>query len=197
MSKAATYLRVSTNEQTTENQRIVLHDLAERNQDEIIFDFVDHGVSGSKADREALNSMLAAARAKKFSTLYVLSIDRLGRSVKNLIEVVEQLNALGIKIVFSRESIDTTTAMGQMFLTIVGSIAQFEKSIMIERINAGISRAKKEGKVKFGRPSKLNETVISSIRKLNEQGITAREMSALLPNVSMTTIYKGLQQVQH
>ena len=156
MSKrCAIYARCSTVEQFPENQIRSLKELAERNDDEIVAEFVDRGISGAKRDREALNAMIAAARSRKFSKLYVVSIDRLSRSTKDLIETVELLNDLKVQIVFQRENIDTTTSTGQFFLTVLGSLAQFEREIMRERINAGIARAKAQGR-KMGRPTKLN-----------------------------------------
>jgi len=193
-TKVAIYARCSTSEQFPENQVRVLRDLADKNDASVVAEFIDHGVSGVKSEREALSQMLAAARSKKFTVLYVLSIDRLSRSVKNLIETVETLNSLGVTIVFARESIDTTTAMGQFFLTVLGSLAQFEREIMRERINAGIARAKSEGK-KFGRPSKLTHTVRSTITKLHQQGIGAREISKLC-SLGVGTVYKVINELQ-
>jgi DNA invertase Pin-like site-specific DNA recombinase len=123
MKRVAIYARVSTNDQTTQNQVLVLRELAESQGATVVFEFLDKGISGIKKDRDALNAMLTAAKSRKFETLYVYSIDRLSRSVKNLIETVETLNSLGITIVFKRESIDTQTAMGQFFLTVLGSLA--------------------------------------------------------------------------
>ena len=119
-TKVALYCRVSTTDQYPENQVRVLTELAQKNDAEIVATFIDKGISGVKKDRDALNQMMSAARSRKFSTLYVLSIDRLSRSVKNLIETVETLNELGITIVFQRENIDTKSAMGPFFLTVLG-----------------------------------------------------------------------------
>ncbi len=134
MPKAAIYARCSTNDQFPENQILGLKELAKRNSDDVIFEFIDNGQSGVKRDRDQLNSMLLAAERKRFNTLYVAGIDRLSRSVKDLIEVVERLNGIGIRIVFMRESIDTETTTGRFFLTVLGSLYQMEREIMIERI---------------------------------------------------------------
>jgi DNA invertase Pin-like site-specific DNA recombinase len=190
MKRVAIYARVSTNEQFTSNQVLVLKELAKSNNETVSFEFIDKGISGVKKDREALNAMLTAAKARKFETLYVYSIDRLSRSVKNLIETVDTLNSLGITIVFKRENIDTRSAMGQFFLTVLGSLAQFEREIMIERINAGIARAKSEGK-KMGRPSKLNDGLINAVTMLFEKGVSIRDISKTC-SVGIGTIYKVL-----
>jgi DNA invertase Pin-like site-specific DNA recombinase len=192
MKRVAIMARVSSTQQTTQNQLLVLRELAESQDATVVLEFVENGISGVKKDRDALNAMLTAAKARKFETLYVYSIDRLSRSVKNLIETVETLNSLGITIVFKRENIDTQTAMGQFFLTVLGSLAQFEREIMIERINAGIARAKAEGK-KMGRPTKLNDSLINAVTMLYDKGVSIRNISKTL-GVGNGTCYKILAQ---
>jgi len=192
MKRVAIYARVSTNDQTTQNQVLVLRELAESQGAAVVFEFLDKGISGVKKDRDALNAMLTAAKSRKFETLYVYSIDRLSRSVKNLIETVETLNSLGITIVFKRESIDTQSAMGQFFLTVLGSIAALERSLLIDRINAGIARAKAEGK-KMGRPSKLNDGLINAVMMLYEKGVSIRNIAQTC-SIGVGTVYKILAQ---
>ena len=193
-TKVALYCRVSTNDQHPENQVRILSDLAVKNGAEVVSTFIDKGISGVKKDRDALNQMLSAARSRKFATLYVLSIDRLSRSVKNLIETVETLNDLGITIVFQRENIDTKSAMGQFFLTVLGSLAQFEREIMRERINAGISRAKSQGK-KMGRPSKLNDGLRNAVTMLYQKGVSIRDIAKTCA-VGIGTVYKVVDELK-
>ena len=192
--KVALYCRVSTTDQYPENQVRVLTDLAEKNGAEIVATFIDKGISGVKKDRDALNQMMSAARSRKFNTLYVLSIDRLSRSVKNLIETVETLNELGITIVFQRENIDTKSAMGNFFLTVPGSLAQFEREIMRERINAGIARAKSQGK-KIGRPSKLNDGLRNAVTMLYQKGVSIRDIAKTC-TVGIGTVYKVVNDIK-
>lgn len=192
MKRVAIYARVSTNDQTTLNQVLVLRELAETQGATVVLEFLDKGISGVKKDRDALNALLIAAKARKFETLYVYSIDRLSRSVKNLIETVETINSLGVTIVFKRENIDTQSAMGQFFLTVLGSLAQFEREIMIERINAGIARAKSEGK-KMGRPSKLNEGLRNAVTMLYSKGVSIRNIAQTC-TVGIGTVYKILAE---
>lgn len=195
MSKLASiYARCSTTEQFPENQIRVLRELAERNGDTIVSEFIDKGISGVKRDRDALNQMLFAARSRKFTKLYVVSIDRLSRSVKDLIETVETLNGLGVTIVFQRENIDTTSAMGQFFLTVLGSLAQFEREIMRERINAGIARAKSQGK-KMGRPSKLNDGLRSAVKLLYTKGASVRTIAQTC-SLGIGTTYKVIEEIR-
>jgi DNA invertase Pin-like site-specific DNA recombinase len=191
---AATYARCSTVEQFPENQIRVLRELAERNGDTLISEFIDKGISGSKRDRDALNQMLAAARSRKFSKLYVVSIDRLSRSVKDLIETVEVLNSLGVTIVFQRENIDTTSAMGQFFLTVLGSLAQFEREIMRERIKQGIDRAKSQGR-KMGRPTKMNDSLRSAVKLLYTKGASVRTIAKTC-SVGIGTTYKIIEDLE-
>ena len=193
-TKVALYCRVSTTDQYPENQVRVLTELAQKNDAEIVATFIDKGISGVKKDRDALNQMMSAARSRRFNTLYVLSIDRLSRSVKNLIETVETLNELGITIVFQRENIDTKSAMGNFFLTVLGSLAQFEREIMRERINAGIARAKSQGK-KMGRPSKLNDGLRNAVTMLYEKGVSIRDIAKTC-TVGIGTVYKVVGELK-
>jgi DNA invertase Pin-like site-specific DNA recombinase len=195
MSKlSAIYARCSTVEQFPENQIRVLRELAERNGDTLVAEYIDSGVSGSKRDREALNQMLAAARSRKFSKLYVVSIDRLSRSTRDLIDTVEVLNDLKVTIVFQRENIDTTTSTGQFFLTVLGSLAQFEREIMRERINAGIARAKSQGK-KMGRPTKLNDGLRSAVKLLYTKGASIRTIAATC-QLGIGSVYKVIEEIR-
>ena len=192
--KASLYCRVSTTDQHPENQIRALREMAERNEDIVGFEFVDKGISGSKKDREALNQMMSAARSRKFSKLYVVSIDRLSRSTKDLIETVETLNSLGVTIVFQRENIDTTSAMGQFFLTVLGSIAQLEREIMVSRIRQGIDRAKAQGK-KMGRPTKINDSLRSAVKLLYTNGASVRTIAKAV-SVGCGTCYKIIEEIR-
>lgn len=192
MSKSVIYARCSTAEQFPENQIIALRELAKRNGTSVIAEYVDSGQSGIKREREQLNAMLSDAQRGKFQTLYVAGIDRLSRSVKDLIEVVETLNTCNVQIIFQREGVDTRTAMGQFFLTVMGSLYQMERSVMIERINAGIVRAKAQGK-KMGRPSKVNSSLASSVRLLREKGVSIRDIAKTC-SIGVGTTYSILRQ---
>lgn len=194
LNRVAIYARVSTNDQTTQNQVLVLRELAKSHNATVTAEFLDKGASGVKKDRDALKAMLTAAKAGKFETLYVYSIDRLSRSTKDLIQVVEELNSLGITLVFQRENIDTKSAIGQFFLTVLGSLAQFEREIMIERINAGIARAKSAGK-KMGRPTKVNDGLKNAVTMLHEKGVSIRNIAQTC-SIGIGTIYKILSEKQ-
>jgi DNA invertase Pin-like site-specific DNA recombinase len=192
-AKVALYARVSTNDQTTENQLLALRDLASRNDHEIVAEYTDHGVSGVATKKDAREKMLLAAKAKKFSVLYCVSIDRLSRSTKDLLEVVEELNTLNITLIFQRENIDTKSAMGQFFLTVLASIAQLERTTLVARINAGLARAKSQGK-KLGRPSKINQSLVNAVSLLREKGVSIRDIAKTV-NVGIGTIYAILRSL--
>jgi DNA invertase Pin-like site-specific DNA recombinase len=185
--RCAIYARVSTNDQTTENQLIALRDLADKNGHQIVAEYIDQGVSGVSKIKDSRTKMLLDAKAGKFSVLYVVSIDRLSRSTKDLLDLVEQLNALGITLIFQREGIDTKSAMGQFFLTVLSSIAQLERETMISRINAGLARAKSQGK-KLGRPSKINQSLINAVTLLYQKQVSVRDIAKTC-TVGIGTVY--------
>lgn len=145
MKKAAIYARVSTTDQHLETQLYDLRKLAANRGFEVSREYCDRGVSGSKARRPGLDAMMADARRGEFSVVLVAAFDRIARSTKNFLEIVDELNSLNIEFVSAREAIDTSGPMGRMFLTMVGSIAELERSLIVERIKAGMRRAKMEG----------------------------------------------------
>jgi DNA invertase Pin-like site-specific DNA recombinase len=147
MKKAAIYARVSTQDQHLDNQLVPLRQLAAQKNFEVSLnrEYCDRGISGSKAKRPGLDAMLAAARRGEFSVVLVAAFDRIARSTKNFLDIVDELNDLGIEFISAREAIDTSGAMGRMFITLIGSIAELEKSILVERIRAGMRRARMEG----------------------------------------------------
>ncbi|MGB2677585.1 MAG: recombinase family protein [Candidatus Acidiferrum sp.] len=146
MKKAAIYARVSTPEQHVETQLYDLRKLAAQRGFEVSREYCDRGVSTSKTRRPGLEAMMADARRGEFSVLLVAAFDRIARSTKNFLEVVDELNSLSVEFVSAREAIDTSGPMGRMFLTMVGSIAELERSLIVERIKAGMRRAKIEGR---------------------------------------------------
>lgn len=190
-AKVTLYARVSTNFQTTENQILSLRDLASRNDHEIVAEYKDHGVSAVATKKDERAQLLLDAKAKKFSVLYCVSIDRISRSTQDLLQVVEELNTLNITLIFQRENIDTKTAMGQFFLTVLSSIAQLERETMISRINAGLARAKFQGK-KLGRPSKINQSLVNAVSLLRAKGVSIRDIGKTV-NVGVGTVYRILR----
>ena len=145
MKKCALYVRVSTPDQHIETQLYDLRKLAAQRGFEVSREYCDRGISGSKTKRPGLDAMMADARRGEFAVVLVAAFDRIARSTKNFLEIVDELQELGIEFISAREAIDTSGPMGRMFLTMVGSIAELERSLIVERIKAGMRRARLEG----------------------------------------------------
>jgi DNA invertase Pin-like site-specific DNA recombinase len=145
MKKCAIYARVSTPEQCIDNQLYDLRKFAEQRGYEVACEYIDVGVSGSKARRPGLDTMLKAARKKAFDVVIVSAFDRVARSTKHFLSVVDELDGYGIEFISRRENIATDGAMGRLFLTIISSIAELESDLIKERIRAGMRRRKMDG----------------------------------------------------
>ena len=148
--KVAIYSRESTSEQHPENQVISLTKYAQDRGFEIYDTYIDRA-SGSKDSRPSLNELMIDARQRRFDAVLVWKLDRLGRSLQHLIQVISEWKNLGIQLICMTEPIDTTSASGELFFNIFGAIAQFERELIRERINLGLNRARKQGK-HLGRP---------------------------------------------
>jgi len=146
MKKAAICARVSTADQHVESQLYDLRRLAEERGLEVVNIFADKGVSGTKARRPGLDALMAEARQRKFSVVLVSAFDRVARSTKHFLHVMDELDSLGIQFVSRRENIDTSGPMGRLFLTLISSIAELESDLIRERVRMGIYRARMEGK---------------------------------------------------
>jgi DNA invertase Pin-like site-specific DNA recombinase len=147
MARVAIYLRVSTDQQTTDNQRLELTAWASRCGHQVVDTYEDHGVSGAKASgkRPALSKLLKDATRRRFDLVAVWSIDRLGRSLQDLTATLASLHDLKIELFIHQQAIDTTTPAGKALFGMCGVFAEFEREIIRERIYAGIARAKKKG----------------------------------------------------
>jgi DNA invertase Pin-like site-specific DNA recombinase len=145
MKRCAIYARVSTSDQRVDNQLYDLRQFATQRGLEVVCEFTDVGVSGSKARRPGLDAMLCDARKRKFAVVIVAAFDRLARSTKHFLTVVDELDSLGVEFVSKRENIATDGAMGRLFITLISSIAELEGDLIKERVRAGIRRRKLEG----------------------------------------------------
>ena len=158
--KAAIYVRVSTADQHVESQLYDLRELAAKRGFEVVKEYRDCGVSGRRARRPGLDALIADARQEKFSVVLVAAFDRVARSVKHFLHVMDEFDALGITFISRRENVDTSGAMGRLFLTLIGSIAELESDLIRERVLAGMRRAKLDG-VRIGRaPMNLDRAAI-------------------------------------
>jgi DNA invertase Pin-like site-specific DNA recombinase len=145
MKKCALYARVSTPEQHVETQLYDLRQLAAQRGFEVVAEYTDQGISGTKARRPGLDALMADARRRKYSVLLVAAFDRVARSTRHFLQVTSELDSLGIEFVSRRENIDTSGPMGRLFLTLIASIAELEADLIKERIRAGMRRRKLEG----------------------------------------------------
>jgi DNA invertase Pin-like site-specific DNA recombinase len=168
---AALYIRVSTPDQHVESQLYDLRQLAAQRGFEVVGEYTDRGISGKKARRPSLDKLIADARQKKFSVVLVSAFDRVARSTKHFLQVLDELDGLGIEFVSRRENVDTSGPMGRLFLTLIGSIAELEADLIKERIRAGIRRRKLEG-LRLGRtPLTIDHTGLVRDR-LNGMSLT-------------------------
>ena len=153
MKRAALYMRISTKNrtQTTETQALALRDYAAHRGFEVVGEYRDEGISGSKDSRPALDRLMKDARSRKFDVVVVARFDRFARSVSHLLRALEEFSHLGVNFVSLSESIDTSTPMGKMIFTVLGAVAELERNLIKERVHMGISRARKQGKA-LGRP---------------------------------------------
>jgi DNA invertase Pin-like site-specific DNA recombinase len=152
--RAAIYLRVSTTGQTVENQRRELEQIAERRRWTVVAVYEDAGISGAKGrdKRPGFDQMLKDASRRKFDVVMAWAIDRLGRSLIDLLATIEHLEAVGVDLYLDQQNIDTTTPAGKLLFQITGAFAEFERSMIRQRVNAGLARAKADGK-RLGRPA--------------------------------------------
>ena len=191
MKRAVLYARVSTLDQNSNTQLLDLRQLAEQRGFTITETYIDQGISGARAKRPGLDRLLAEARRGKFDVLLIWSFDRLARSVRHLIEVLDELGKLGIEFVSFREAIDTAGPLGRTLIVIIGAIAELEKSLIVERVRAGMRRAKLEGRHIGRKPLELDR---QSIIRDRERGRSLGELARTY-RASRTTIRRVLGAV--
>ena len=185
--RAAVYARVSTLDQEPENQLQELRRYAEAKGWTAV-EYVDRGVSGAKDRRQALDQLLADARRRKFDVLVCWRLDRLGRNLRHLVTLIEELQALGIAFVSLGEGIDFSTPAGRLQLHILAALAEFERARIQERVRAGLSRARAQG-VKLGRPRRR----IDAERLATVAGLPEREAARRL-GIPRSTLQRALAQ---
>jgi DNA invertase Pin-like site-specific DNA recombinase len=188
MRKAAIYSRVSTDHQTTENQERELLEVAGRMGWQISEVYRDQGVSGAKSreDRPAFDALCKDATRRKFDVVMAWSVDRLGRSLQDLIGFLSELHALGIDLFLHQQGLDTSTPSGKAMFQMMGVFAEFERAMIRERVNSGLARAKANGKT-LGRPKTEKE---AAIRADLEKGGTGIRKLAMLHGVGVGTVQR-------
>jgi len=151
VKRVALYCRVSTTDQTCDNQLRDLRDYCRARGWEQVTEYVDQGISGTRERRPALDGMMAEVKARRVDVVVVAAFDRFGRSVRHLVEALDLFHHLNVEFISLREQIDTGSPLGQAVFTIIAAIAQLERSLIVERVRAGLRRARAEGK-RLGRP---------------------------------------------
>src|SRR4051794_31983489 len=189
MKRAALYMRVSTVDQHPESQLHDLRGLAAQRGYEIVAEFTDT-ISGTKAKRPGLNQLLSDTRRGKFDVVLVWAFDRIARSVRHFLEVLDELNRLHIEFVSFRENVDTGGPLGRAIVVIIGAIAELERSLIVERVRAGMRRAKLEGRHIGRRPLELDQAAILRGR---QQGLSLGQL-AKAHRVSRATIHRVVHQ---
>jgi len=175
MKRAALYVRVSTIDQHPETQLLDLRQFAAQKGLQLVQEYVDHGICGARARRPALDRMMEDARRHKFDVLMVWSCDRLARSTKHLLQTLDELTGFGIQFLSQREAIDTEGPLGRAIIVIVSAMAELERCIIIERVRAGMRRAKLEGR-RIGRaPLQVNRVLLLRNR---EGGMSLNQLAA-------------------
>jgi len=173
MKRAVLYLRVSTLDQTTANQDRELRQVAERAGWQIVHVYKDHGVSGAKGrdKRPAFDALHKAAARREFDVVMAWSVDRLGRSLQDLIGFLSEISAVGVDLFLHQQGLDTTTPGGKAMFQMMGVFAEFERSMIQERVRSGLARARSEGK-QLGRPRIAPELEKRILDALNKPGRT-------------------------
>lgn len=188
--RAALYARVSTPDQTPENQTDALRGFASA-RGWVVTEFVDHGVSGARERRPGLDALLTAVRSRKVDVVACTKLDRLARSTHHLVTLAKELEALGVDLVVLDQAIDTTTPAGRLLFHVLAAIAEFERDLIRDRVIAGLRRAKAQGR-RLGRPRKYIVDV-GRAQRLLETGMSMRAVGRAL-RIHPTLITRALAQ---
>ena len=188
--RAALYARVSTDEQDPDLQVADLRRLAEHRGWKVVGEYIDKGISGSKASRPGLDRLMADARAGKLDVVAVWRFDRFARSTQHLLVALEEFRALDVDFISVRESIDTSTPMGRMVFTMVAAVAELERELIRERVIAGVRRAQAQGKHCGRKPVTIDlRPAVAMLDKGHGIKTTARSLG-----VSVSTLRRRLRE---
>lgn len=203
IKRVAFYLRVSTDGQTTENQLRELQAVADKSGWEVVEIYEDSGISGAKGreKRPAFNKLLQDATRRKFDMVAAWSVDRLGRSMPDLVGFLSELQSLGVDLYLQQQALDTSTPAGRAFFQMLGIFAEFERSMIQERVKAGLARARAEspavreakGKKAIGRPQ-LSLRKRREIVEARQGGMSVRKTADKI-QVSTATVQKVMKEL--
>jgi DNA invertase Pin-like site-specific DNA recombinase len=196
IKRVAIYARVSTDGQTTDNQVIALREIAGRRGWEIVEVYTDQGISGAKGrdGRPDFDRMLKDANRRRFDVVMAWAIDRMGRSLRDLIDTIEHLEAVGVDLYLDQQSIDTTTPAGKLLFQVTGAFAEFERSMIRQRVNAGLARARAQGK-RLGRP-RIDQKTEQAIREALASGTVGMLKIAAAFSVGSGTVQRVKAEMQ-
>ncbi|MPZ29994.1 MAG: resolvase [Rhodospirillales bacterium] len=186
--RAALYLRVSTDRQTVENQRQALEAIAGHRGWDIVATYGDRGVSGAKGrkDRPEFDRMLSEAGRGKFDVVMAFALDRIGRSLGDLLHTIRHLEECKVDLFIDKQMLDTTTPQGKLLYAVTGAFAEFERDMIVQRVNAGLDRARTAG-VTLGRP-RIAEKTEAAIRKAITKGDKGKHKLAAQFGVGSGTV---------
>ena len=188
-TRAALYARVSTQDQNAENQLRALREHADRSGWMIAAEFVDHATSGTRERRPGLDALIAEGRRRKFDIIAVAALDRLGRNLRHLVTLLDELQHLGLSLVSLREAIDLSSPIGRAMFGLIGVLAEVERAWIVERTHAGLRRARAQGK-RLGRPRAITDA--GKLRQLLANGVSYRAIARSL-NVSEGTVRRAVR----
>jgi len=179
MKRVAIYARVSTDQQTTENQLIELRRIAMRNDWIIVNEFVDNGISGAKSreQRPQFDALLKAVVRREFDLIASWSVDRLGRSLQHLVEFLNEIHSKSVDLYLHQQGVDTSTPSGKAMFQMMGVFSEFERAMTRERIIAGQQRARAQGK-RIGRKPKIDDATRDRVVELKKSGMGMRGIAA-------------------
>lgn len=189
--RCGVYARVSTNGngQSPEMQLRELREYCQRRGWELAGEYVDSGVSGAKETRPELNRLMQDARRRKFDAILRWKLDRIGRSLKHLVNLLAELEAVGVALVSFSDNLDLSTPQGRLMFQIIGAMAEFERSLIQERVKAGLRNAKAKGK-RIGRPRVFPDA--RRIAELRKEGLSWARIAERL-GVGEGTVYRAAQ----
>lgn len=191
--RIALYARVSTDGQSVENQLCELEAVARKEGWQIVQRYVDTGISGAKGrkERPGFDGLCKAAMRREFDLIAAWSVDRLGRSLLDLVTFLKDIHAKGINLYLHKQGLDTTTPTGEMMFQMMGVFAQFERTMIVERVKAGLKRARAEGR-KLGRP-RVDGKVTAKVLALRREGKGMRKIAREL-GIGNATVQRILEE---
>ena len=191
MKRCVIYSRVSTSGQEVENQIRLLRQITERKDYELV-EVISDVMSGAKGrkDREGFDRLIKGSIKKEWDSILVWSVDRLGRSLKDLVGFLDEINSVGCDLYIHQSGLDTSTPSGKMMFQMIGVFAEFERSMISERVKLGLARTDK----KLGRPTNMNEGMVQSIRFMRSKGVAIKKIATDL-KIGVGTVYKNLEKV--